>query len=181
MSHLSVIRHSLTIANEQGLLMGSVLNSPLSEKGRALARAKGLTLKASGYIPDKVYTSKLLRTKQTAEIILNTLGSDIQPVELEWLIERDFGKYDGRPLQELLDGFDEYGPNPPTIETVEHFVERIRRGLERIKQESNSFTLIVTHSNTINVMKAVLFNPKNVQRYWETDNPEYCEGFDHIF
>jgi broad specificity phosphatase PhoE len=129
--------------------MGSILNSPLLKKGMALARAKGLSLKASGYTPSKVYTSKLLRTRQTAEIILDALGLDIKPVELEWLNERDFGKYDGRPLQELLNGFDKYRPNPPTIETVEHFVERIARGLEHIQQESNSFTLIVTHSNTI--------------------------------
>lgn len=181
MPQLNVIRHSLTIANEQGLLMGSILNSPLSEKGMALSRTKGLSLKASGYTPSKVYTSKLIRTKQTAETILDAIGSDISPVEQEWLNERDFGKYDGRPLQELLDGFDKYGPNPPTVETVEHFVERITKGLEHVQKESNGFTLIVTHSNVINVMKAILYNPGNVHKYWESDNPEYCEGFSHNF
>jgi broad specificity phosphatase PhoE len=181
MPQLNVIRHSLTIANEQGLLMGSVLNSALSNKGMALAHAKGLSLKKSGYTPKKVYTSKLLRTKQTAEIILEALGVDIEIVELAWLNERDFGEYDGRPLQDLLDGFDTHGPNPPTVETVDHFVERIVAGLQDVQHEAPSHTLVVTHSNTINVMKAALFNPQSLQTYWETDNPEYCEGFDYKF
>lgn len=178
---LTVIRHSLTLANEQGLLMGSRLNSPLSQKGIELARAKAISLKADGFIPERVYTSKLVRTRQTANTILEEQGINIEIIELEGLNERDFGKYDGRPIQELLDGFDKHGPNPPTVETVEHFVARIVACLEQIKQESNKSTLVVTHNNSLNVMKAALFNPKILQTYWETDNPEYCEGFTYTF
>jgi broad specificity phosphatase PhoE len=156
--------------------MGSRLNSPLSEKGVELARAKALALKTDGYIPEKVYVSQLLRTRQTAETILDTLGLDIEIVELEGLNERDFGDYDGLPLQELLDGFEKHGPNPPTVETVEHFVERVVKTLEQIKHEPGSLILVVTHSNTLNVMKSALFNPKTLYTYWETDTPDYCEG-----
>jgi broad specificity phosphatase PhoE len=177
MPQLTIMRHSLTVANEQGLLMGSVLNSPLSQKGIDLARAKGLAMKKSGYKPDKVFSSQLIRTKETAEAILETLGIDLEVSELEWLNERDFGKYDGRPLQELLNGFDEHGPNPPTVETVDHFVDRIVRGLEELKKNTSQNILIVTHSNTINVMKAALLNPDKLSRFWETAIPEYCEGF----
>ena len=81
MPTLTVIRHSLTIANERGLLMGSRLNSPLSEKGKELAQIKALSLKKDGFVPAKVYTSRLLRTKQTAEIILEELGLDIEIVD----------------------------------------------------------------------------------------------------
>ena len=178
---LTVIRHSLTYANEQGLLMGSRLNSPLSERGIELARAKAIALKAGGFTPERVYTSKLVRTRQTANTILEEQGINIDIIELEGLNERDFGKYDGRPIQELLDAFDKYGPNPPTVETVEHFVDRIVECLEQIKHESNVSTLVVIHNNTLNIMKAALFNPKILQTYWETDNPEYCEGFTYTF
>jgi len=181
MPSLTVIRHSLTIANEQGLLMGSRLNSPLSKKGVELARAKAISLKADGFIPERVYTSKLLRTQQTANIILEELGLKVEIIELEGLNERDFGIYDGKPIQELLDGFDEHGSNPPTVETVEHFVTRVVACLEQIKGESNTSTLIVTHNNTTNAMKAALFDPKNLLRYWETNDAEYCEGFTYTF
>lgn len=178
---ITIIRHSLTTANEQGLLMGSRLNSPLSEKGKALARAKAQALKQEGFVLKKVYVSKLLRTKQTAEIILQELGFDIEIQELEGLNERDFGLYDGKLLQELLDGFDVYGPNPPTVESVDHFVARVVACLDRIKNETNNSTLVVTHNNTANVMKAALFNPENLQRFWETTNLEYCEGLTYKF
>lgn len=161
--------------------MGSRLNSSLSKKGKELAQTKALSLKTAGFTPERVYTSRLLRTKQTADIILEVLGLQIEIIELETLNERGFGKYDGRPLQELLDSFDEHGPNPPTIETVELFVERVVKSLEQIKNESNKSTLIVTHSNPVNVMKSAIFNPSKLQRYWETGNPDYCEGFTYTF
>ena len=161
--------------------MGSGLNSGLSEQGVKLAQAKAMRLKADGFTPEKVYTSSLLRTKQTAEKILETLGLDLEIIELAGLNERDFGIYDGRPVQELLDGFDKHGPNPPTVETVDHFVTRIVECLEQIKKDTNNATLVVTHNNPVNVMKSALFNPENLQSYWETDNPDYCEGFTYSF
>ena len=161
--------------------MGSRLNSPLSEKGKELAQIKALSLKKDGFVPAKVYTSRLLRTKQTAEIILEELGLDIEIVELKDLNERDFGKYDGRPVQELLDSFDNFGPNPPTVETVDHFIKRVVSCLEQIKNETKKSTLIVTHTNPVNVMKSALFEPKNLQTFWQTSNPEYCEGIVYNF
>lgn len=181
MPSLTVIRHSLTTANEQGLLMGSWLNSPLSEKGVELARIKGLALSKAGFTPDKIYTSKLLRTKQTAEIIVGVLNIDIKIIELEALNERDFGIYDGKALQELLDGFDKFGPNPPTVETVSLFVERIVKSLKQIEADTHKHSFVVTHNNPVNVMKAALFNPSNLHKFWETNNPGYCEGFSHEF
>lgn len=178
---ITVLRHSLTVANEQGLLMGGRLNSPLSEKGINLAHTKALSLKNSGFLPEKVYTSKLLRTKQTAETILQEIGSHIEIIELEELNERDFGDYDGKPLQELLSGFDKYGPNPPTVETVDHFIRRVVRCLEQIKNETQKTTLVVAHNNTVNVMKTALFDHKNLDRYWEIGDSEYCEGFTYNF
>jgi broad specificity phosphatase PhoE len=181
MPTLIIMRHSLTVANERGILMGSKFNSPISEKGKELARAKALLLKKEGLIPEKVYVSKLLRTKQTAEIILEELRLDIEIVELEGLNERDFGKYDGKPIQELRDGFNKFGPNPYTVEVVDHFVNRVVTCLQQIKSETKQSNLIVTHSNSLNVMRASLFDPKKLQRYWEKSTPDYCEGFTYIF
>lgn len=179
MSHLTVLRHSLATANEQGLLMGPMLDCPLSVEGIALARNKGHALKANGYKPDVVFSSQLSRAKKTAETIIEVLGIKLGITELEWLNERDFGKYDGQPIQELLDAFLRYGPNPPTVETFDHFVGRIVRGLDEVHKDTSKNILIVTHSNTLNAMKAVLLKQVELTRFWETDIPEYCEGFEY--
>ena len=157
--------------------MGSKLDSPLSEKGRALAAQKGESLKAEGFVPSKVYASKLMRAKQTADIILATLGVSVPVVELASLNERDFGKYDGKPYKHVLKAFDEEGANPETIESVDAFVSRVLEGYEYIKHEMNGATLVVTHSNPEMVMQAAALSPSNLQKFWELGDPPYCEGF----
>jgi broad specificity phosphatase PhoE len=178
MPSITVIRHSLAIANEQGILMGAKLNSPLSEKGINVARAKGQTLKSKGFMPDKIFTSKLLRAKQTVKIIIQELGASVEIVELETLNERDFGEHDGKPYKFVLDAFDKYGENPPTIERVDHFVKRVVEALEQIKNETTGTTLVVSHSNPVMVMQMALFNPKKLSVFWELGDPAYCEGFE---
>ena len=178
MPTLSVIRHSMAQANEQGILMGAKFDSPLSLKGIEIAKAKGEYFKKNGFKPDRIFTSKLTRAKQTAEIILNELGIATEIVELEDLNERDFGQYDGKPYNFVLDAFAAHGENPPTIETIEHFVSRVMKAFEYIKQETIGTTLAVTHSNPEMVMQTAVFRPGNIQRFWELGDPAYCEGFD---
>jgi broad specificity phosphatase PhoE len=177
----NIIRHSTTIANQNGLLIGSKTNSPLSQDGVAIAQTKAISLKSGGFVPKRVYTSQLSRTLETAQTILEELDLEIEIIQLEGLNERDFGKYDGSLIQEVLDAFDTYGPNPPTFETVDHFVDRISKCFEQIKNESNVNTLIVTHSNAVNVLKAALYEPELLHKYWLQDTPKYCEGFTYSF
>lgn len=177
MARLMVIRHSLAKANEQGILMGAKLDSPLSDNGRDVARKKGEALKAEGFVPDKVYTSKLARAKQTAEIILATINVSVPIVELPSLNERDFGMYDGKPYKFVLDAFEKEGDNPETIEPVEAFVGRVLEGYEQIKRKTTGTTLVVTHSNPEMVIQTAALNPDNVQKFWELGDPAYCEGF----
>jgi len=181
MPSLTVIRHSLALANEQGILMGAKLDSPLSKKGIEVARAKGAALKAEGFLPDKVYTSKLARAKQTAEIILEELGAEVMIAELAALNERDFGEHDGKPYQSVLTAFDTYGDNPPTIEPVEHFVRRVVSAFEEIKSNTTGTTLVVTHSNPVMVMQRAIFDPESLRKFWELGDPAYCEGFVYNF
>lgn len=158
--------------------MGSKLDSPLSEKGRQIAAKKGDALKQAGFSPDKVYTSKLKRARETAEIILSSLGATPTITELESLNERDFGRYDGQPYKYVLDAFEREGENPETIETVDNFVRRVVAAYEDIKQSTTGTTLVVTHSNPEMVMQTAAFNPDKLQRFWELGDPAYCEGFE---
>jgi broad specificity phosphatase PhoE len=181
MPKLMVIRHSLAEANEQGILMGTKLDSPLSEMGKHVALQKGEALKAEKFFPDKVFTSKLARAKQTAEIILTTLGISVPIIELVSLNERDFGKYDGKPYKYVLEAFKKEGDNPETVEPNKAFVSRVLEGYEQIRRGTTGTTLVVTHSNPEIVMQNAALNPDYLEKYWELGDPAYCEGFTYEF
>lgn len=177
MATLMVIRHSIATANEQGLLMGSKLDSPLSEKGIALAKECGQQLKAQLFLPDRIYTSSLARAKQTAGIILDELGMTKEIIELTSLNERDFGEHDGKPYTFVLEAFEKYGDNPPTVEPVKPFIARVLGGLNQIREETTGNALVITHSNPVMVMQAALFSPNMLDQFWKLDDPAYCQGF----
>lgn len=179
MAEIMIIRHSLAKANEQGILMGAKLDSPLSEKGQELAKQKGKSLKAKNYTPNRVYVSGLARTRQTAEIILDVLGVSVPVIELTGLNERDFGIYDNKPYKFVLDAFEKEGDNPETVEKVDVFVQRVMEAFEQIKREAKGRTQVVTHSNPEMVMQTAVENPANLQHFWELGDPAYCEGFEY--
>jgi broad specificity phosphatase PhoE len=181
MSRLVILRHSLALANEQGILMGAKLDSPLSEKGKEIARQKGISLRAEGFAPNRVYTSKLSRAVQTADIILQELGSSVPITRLDALNERDFGKHDGKPYKFVIEAFEKYGDNPPTIEHVQPFVNRVISALETIKLDTTDTTLVVTHSNPVMVMQTAIFEPDKLTKFWELGDPAYCQGFVYDF
>jgi broad specificity phosphatase PhoE len=179
MAKLIVLRHSKAVANEQGILMGAKLDSSLSENGVALARQRGKELLEEGFMPDIVYTSALKRAIQTAQIFLEELKSPAEIVQMEELNERDFGKYDGKPYKFVIEAFTKYGDNPPTVEPVKQFTDRVIKGLDTIRRNPQELTLVITHSNPVNVMRASLDNPKLIGKYWENGDPDYCQGFTH--
>lgn len=85
---LIVVRHGRTAANASGLLLGSRLDPGLDPLGRRQAEAVAAALAGV----DRVVSSPLLRTRETAA----ALG---QPVEVDdrWA-ELDYGDLDGTPL-----------------------------------------------------------------------------------
>ena len=153
MSELAVIRHSLAKANEDGILMGAKLNSPLSNNGIGLAQQKGESLKARGFRPNKVITSNLDRAEQTAAIILEVLGLSLEIIKMPELNERDFGIHDGKPYASVIEAFD------------------------KIKTEMTGTTLVVTHSNPVLVMQAAVFDPEKINKFWQLGDPHHCDGF----
>ena len=67
---LLLIRHAQSESNKHknSLHNGRHIGVPLSEAGRAQARALGKRLRLEGLQPDEVYCSEALRTQQTAEL-----------------------------------------------------------------------------------------------------------------
>ncbi|WP_138495502.1 histidine phosphatase family protein [Paenibacillus pinistramenti] len=73
MTQVGLIRHGSTIWNKSGRVQG-LTDNPLDEDGRREARMLGLWL--SGQKWDRIYSSDLLRARETAEIIAGELGID---------------------------------------------------------------------------------------------------------
>ena len=96
MSQLILVRHGQTDANAAGLLLGRT-DPPLNDTGRA--QAAEIAARVATFGPERVVTSPLLRTVQTAEIVAAACGL---PVAVEdRLVEVDYGEYDGLPFGEL--------------------------------------------------------------------------------
>ena len=93
---LHLIRHGLTEGNLKGLYIGSGSDLPLCAEGRAQLK----TLKKDFGYPQVplVFTSPMLRATQTAEILF----PGVRQIELHELREMAFGKFEGKPLQQLV-------------------------------------------------------------------------------
>jgi broad specificity phosphatase PhoE len=87
---LILVRHGRTEANASGLLLGR-LDPTLDDIGEVQARALGAAVGAV----DRVVTSPLTRTRQTAA----ALGATVE-VDDRW-IELDYGELDGTPTREV--------------------------------------------------------------------------------
>merc|ERR1711973_978864 len=119
---LTVIRHGQTDWNAQGLLQG-ITDIPLNTNGKRQARLAGLWLKGQSY--DTVYSSPLSRTLDTAKILMEhsmvwidaIQGKEVEINQEPALIERNFGVFEGKPFDDLVEaevssgkGFGMYDP-----------------------------------------------------------------------
>lgn len=104
---LVLIRHGQSDWNEKNLFTGWV-DVKLSEKGREEAKRAGELLRESGIKPDILYTSRLSRAIQTANIALEEADRLFLDTKRSWrLNERHYGALQGKDKAETLE---QYGP-----------------------------------------------------------------------
>ncbi len=100
-----LIRHGESIFNEAGILHSSSLNEgPLTSKGRMEAEAVARFLKNSGF-NGRVYSSPLLRAKETAMFISSDVIID------DRLREVGMGEWEGKKISDIPD-FHKYTQDP---------------------------------------------------------------------
>jgi len=97
-TELVVVRHGETVWNAERRMQGQQ-NSPLSERGRAQARALGARFLTEPF--DHLYSSDLERAYQTAEAIAARTGHEIK-VDTR-LRERAFGIFEGLTAAEMAE------------------------------------------------------------------------------
>ena len=176
---IAFIRHGITEANEDGRYIG-VTDLPLSEFGSKELIEKAWTLSYPRV--QKVYTSPLKRCRQTASILF----PECYAVELPELREMDFGIFENRRAQELMET-EEYKQfirggldNPPpkgesTREVVNRCYEAIKMIISDMMYEGLSRTAVVTHGGIIMNMLGCFGLPKRKPMDYACD---FGEGFE---
>lgn len=149
-----LIRHGQTEWNIDGRL-NSTTDLSLSEQGR-----QGLTTirqALSGVQIDRVISSPLLRTRETAQIVAPGL-----PLETDLrLVEVDFGPFEGKTPQDFSEGplaeafrLWRQEPEPIIPEGAEDFHDASRRGQDFLDslQPVEETTLVVSHGVFLRVL-----------------------------
>ena len=98
------IRHGESETNATGgVLYGANFDTALTDRGVEQARLLGQRLVREGVIFDRVYSSSMIRTVQTTEIMLDSFGQPNRPFEqIDALIEQQAPGWRGVPTDEVL-------------------------------------------------------------------------------
>ena len=153
---IALLRHAETAAQYSGRLIGST-DLPLAPEGRL--KASLLAPRLAWERPSRLYCSPLLRARETAESLGETLG--MTPVIDLDLREIDFGRWEGMPFDairasdpEAVARWGRFEPDFafPGGESIEVFLARIRRVAKRFSECEGPSVLAVTHAGVIRAM-----------------------------
>ncbi|MFA5937229.1 MAG: histidine phosphatase family protein [Candidatus Paceibacterota bacterium] len=147
------VRHGQSESNKKGILTGHI-DIPLSSEG--IEQAKKTSLEISSDF-EEIYSSDLIRCKQTAEIINKKLNTSIKYDSR--LRERNFGSLAGKSWEEVgqelkeIDKNQKYDYQPYGGEHVDDVKKRIFSCIEEIKtKHPNKKILIVTSGGIIRLL-----------------------------
>jgi|SRR5689334_11939465 len=149
---LTLLRHAESTGNAENRLQGQS-DYPLSEKGRAQARALAERWQVEGRRFDAVIASPLMRASETAQIIAAALDA---PLEFDPLwMERDSGKISGLLPEEVHALYPQrrfFNPYEPLAETGEGDFELFLRAgqalLGLLRRPAGRY-LVVSHGGTL--------------------------------
>lgn len=161
-----VARHGQDEDNAAGILNGH-RDRPLTSIGEAQARTVAKKIRGAGIPFDAVYSSPLLRSKRTAELIVEELDSTMEVTVLDDLIERDFGIMTGMPTKEIKRRCSPdiletdritYFLSPEGAETFPDLIRRAKTVISFIEAKHTSGNLIlVSHGDFGKMMYAAYY------------------------
>jgi probable phosphoglycerate mutase len=161
-----ISRHGQDEDNAQGILNGR-RDKPLTYIGKQQAELVGEKIRKAGLHFDAIYTSPLLRTRQTAQIITDECGGPT-PHVLENLIERDFGTMTGKLQADITTlcapniittNTIVYFLSPEGAETFPSLIVRAHTLLQEINSKhASGSVLLVTHGDFGKMIYAAYYN-----------------------
>lgn len=171
---IQLIRHGMTIANENKLYCGQT-DLSLSPKGiEQLAKLKSEVMFQKG---DVFIASTLKRTSETLEV----LYSRKPDVLISELNEFSFGDFEMKSHEQLkneetyvswINEIENF--KCPNGESKEIFEQRVRVGFEKIKALNKKSVVVVCHGGVISVIMSMLF--PNQYNFYEWQ-PAYGRGY----
>ena len=174
MNTIYLLRHSLTAANEQRLYGGST-DSPLTERGRAIARDR------YGVIPacDIYVSSGMARASET----LLLMTGHVADLTLPGLREMDFGAFEMKSYEQLKEDpdylrwiGDEAGEvRCPGGENMSTFKARALSAGETLLHMAQFTACVVCHGGVIVSLMQAWFPA--VQRHFYEWQPGPCAGY----
>ena len=155
MAKFVFIRHTLTdynLVGSKGVFCGNS-DPPLNAKG--ISEAQEISEIINSFPFDKVYSSKLKRAYQTAEIVVG--GKNIAINKTEMLNEISYGYWEGLSKIQIMKKFpdeykqfnsDPFNYYPPNGESPKSCLRRIINWIEPIKG-NDSTILVFTHKTIL--------------------------------
>lgn len=156
-----LVRHGVTDNTERKVFCGSGGSDPgLNELGRQQAKRAAEWLGTLGGV-DGVVSSPLRRTQETAEVIADSLGLE---VDLDaGFAEAAFGEWDGYTFPEIHEQWpeplaawlDSFSVSPPGGESMEAVQSRVLEARDRLLAEREGQTVVVvSHVTPIKILVA---------------------------
>lgn len=171
MKHFYIIRHGETEFNKSKLLQGRGINAPLNETGWLQAKAVANALES--YPIEKIVTSSLIRTKQTAAPFAQRTHTEIE----SWseFDEMSFGNFEGKPFFDVIEHLKELQEvwsngqidvEVPGGESPEEVYERAATKLIEIAESSaETHIAVFIHGRLIRILLSGIlgYGLKNMQ------------------
>lgn len=155
MTLLTLVRHGQTDWNLTRRIQGAT-DIPLNDTGRADALAAAQALQDRAY--DAIYTSPLVRARETAQIIAGQLGL-AEPALTKGMREREFGVAEGTEVADYIARYGGWHSEVPGAETLDAVCERAMDSLDRIARAARRRSapkaeslIVVTHGGVIRAL-----------------------------
>ena len=163
---LYIVRHGQSLWNAENRFTGWK-DIELNDNGIEEAKKVGELIRKCNISLDNIFTSQLIRTKQTAEHIKNQINQNNIHFECnELLNERDYGDFSGLNKNEVKKekGADflhtlrrSYDFKPENGESLANVVQRVQGFVElHLENKYHRNTLLVAHGNSLRALFVVL-------------------------
>ena len=145
------VRHGECVANVKGVIAGGADDSPLTELGKIQATETAQNLKDIDF--DLIISSPLSRAVDTTKIVLAALNIHKQIFIKSEFTERNVGEFTGKSKEEYF-AFEAAGGEAG--EHTSDMQNRVRNGLDWLKEQDFKTALVVTHNGTVRMVRTVL-------------------------
>lgn len=157
MKTIITIQHTQSVHHTNGMV-GSLNDWPLSEKGIEQVENIGKNLAEELSEKYVIYSSDLLRAKQTAEIVGKHLG--VEPIFKTELRERDLGEAVGHSVRWLKEHMEKPERTVddrlfPSAESRREEWNRLKPFFDEITSNEEEYIIIVSHGDLLSVFNAM--------------------------